>query len=76
MVLPIENKNKRLEMEAKLIGTVSSCKECFPSNNWIGSNSPEKKICCSGLWQKQHLWEKTLNSSDVTYLQDLAKKTK
>lgn len=49
-VIPIENKELRIEFESKLISTVSMCEECGPSSAWLGSYSPKQKIRDSGLW--------------------------
>ncbi|MEM0136775.1 MAG: hypothetical protein QXU18_16360 [Thermoplasmatales archaeon] len=54
-VFPVETKVERLELEAKIISTVSMCKLCGPSPKWLGNNSPELKIKNSGLWLSQHL---------------------
>jgi len=50
VVLPIENKEKRLAIESKIISTISLCKDCKPSKNWLGLFSPKSKIKESGLW--------------------------
>jgi hypothetical protein len=42
-------------LESSLIGTLSHCKLCKPSANWLGNYSPIKKIRESGLWLVQHL---------------------
>jgi hypothetical protein len=42
-------------LEKALIGTVSQCSCCGPSDSWFGRNSPKKKIRDSGLWQVHHL---------------------
>jgi len=73
VILPIENEKQRLEFEAKIIGTVSLCKECFPSKKWLGLSSPEEKICCSGLWQKQHLYKTPLDESGFKILEKIIK---
>ena len=65
VILPIENEKQRLEFEAKIIGTVSLCKECAPSKKWLGLSSPEEKIRCSGLWQKQYLYKTPLDEVDL-----------
>jgi len=40
VVFQIDNKDKRLELESKIISTVSLCDECKPSPNWLGLSSP------------------------------------
>jgi hypothetical protein len=63
----IEDDKKRIGsegLENRLIGTVSNCKVCQASQNWLGSFSPEPKIRESGLWQVQHLYGKEIDDSD------------
>jgi Fe-S cluster assembly iron-binding protein IscA len=78
IVLPIED-GSQLYLEAKIISTVSCCKECGPqsknwSGEWFGKNSPEEKIRCSGLWQKQHLWGEQLTKADMKKIRKAAEK--
>jgi len=51
-------------LEARLIGTLSHCKSCRPSNKWLGRYSPKEKIRSSGLWLEQHLDNDTLINND------------
>ncbi len=44
VVLPVKNKEKRLKLESKPISTISSCKECKPSEKWLGINCPNEKL--------------------------------
>jgi hypothetical protein len=37
-------------LERALIGTLASCRQCNPSNGWLGRYSPDVRICKSGLW--------------------------
>jgi len=53
VVLPVEDKEQRLELESKIFTTVSLCKECTFSLRWFGRLSPIEKISSSGLWQVQ-----------------------
>ena len=60
----VENESERMNsegLERKLIGTISNCSLCKPSNNWLGQFSPKKEIRQSGLWLIQHL-----NSSSMS----------
>ena len=50
VVIEIKDKDKRLDLESKLISTVSLCDECKPSAKWLGQFSPKVKIRESGLW--------------------------
>ncbi|MDR0850756.1 MAG: hypothetical protein LBN07_04770 [Christensenellaceae bacterium] len=56
---------KRLKFEEKLIGTVSSCKQCGPGSNWFGNYSPIEKIKTSGLWLVQGLGKPGLTEGDL-----------
>lgn len=51
-------------LEARLIGTVARCGACQPSPDWLGQNSPEKKIRRSGLWHVHYLRADPLTESD------------
>jgi hypothetical protein len=67
-VLRIDNKDKRLEMESKIISTVSLCNECKPSEEWLGLFSPKKKIRESGLWLVNELYKQPLSEEDFKEL--------
>ncbi|MTP73978.1 hypothetical protein GMB80_13670 [Turicibacter sanguinis] len=54
-VIEVLDKEERLSLEKRLIEMVSSCDECYPSNNWLGMSSPIDKIRLSGLWQIQYV---------------------
>ena len=56
IVFEVETEQERLELEAKIISTVSLCKECEASKEWLGSSSSEHKIRESSLWLKQGLY--------------------
>lgn len=68
VVFSIEKKEKRLEIESKIISTVSLCKECGPSDIWFGLNSPKEKIRKSGLWLVNELYKKAFDSEDIKEL--------
>lgn len=61
-VIEINSKEERLEIESKLISTVSLCDECKQSKNWFGNYSPVDKIRQSGLWQVQGLYKESFKS--------------
>ena len=65
------SKAQRLELESKIISTVSWCDECFPSNTWLGAHSPKEKIRKSGLWLVNELYKQELLENDVVTLQKL-----
>ena len=65
VVFSVENKDKRLELESKIISTVSHCVECIPSKNWLGLYSPKEKIRKGGLWLVNELWKTPLSEKDL-----------
>ena len=69
-VLKIDDKKKRLENESKLISTVSLCKECGPSKNWLGLFSPKEKIANSGLWLVNELYKEPLSEKEIDELKN------
>lgn len=72
-VFEIHNKEDRLEFESKIISTISSCHECRPSNTWLGSFSPKKKIVDSGLWLVNELNKMPFDSNGVESFSKLIK---
>lgn len=56
-VFCVKDKPRRLELESKLISTVSLCKDCKPSSRWMGNYSPKAKIRESGLWLVNELYK-------------------
>ncbi|TDR14063.1 hypothetical protein [Marinomonas communis] len=64
-VFEVNDKKKRLEIESKIISTVSWCERCTPSNNWIGSFSPKEKIAKSGLWLVNELYKTPFDASGI-----------
>ena len=71
VVFQIDEKDKRLEFEAKIISTVSLCEDCKPSENWLGNFSPKEKIIKSGLWLVNELWKTPLSDEDTIELKQL-----
>ncbi len=67
----IDDKKKRLELESKIISTVSCCDECKPSPSWLGLSSPKEKIRKSGLWLENELWKNPLSESDLKELKNI-----
>lgn len=70
-VFQIDEKDKRLDFESKIISTVSLCEECKPSKTWLGNFSPKEKIRKSGLWLVNELWKTPLSNEDLTELKQL-----
>ncbi len=73
VVFQVDDKNKRLETESKIISTVSLCEECKPSENWLGNFSPKEKIRKSGLWLVNELWKTPLSDEDMIELKQILK---
>ncbi len=68
VVFEVDDKRKRLDLEAKIISTVSLCKDCIPSENWLGNFSPKEKIRKSGLWLVNELWKTPLSEKEIEEL--------
>lgn len=64
IIFQVDSKDKRLELESKIISTVSLCNKCSPSKNWLGLYSPKEKIRKSGLWQVNELYKEPLSNKD------------
>lgn len=71
VVFQIDDKEKRLYFESRIISTVSLCEECKPSENWLGNSSPKEKIRKCGLWIVNELWKTPLNDEDMVELKQL-----
>ena len=73
VVFQIDDKDKRIKHESKIISTVSLCDECKPSPNWLGLFSPKAKIIESGLWLVNKLWKSPLSEKDLKELENILK---
>jgi len=73
VVFQVDNKDKRLEIESKIISTVSLCDECKSFENWLGNFSPKEKIKKSGLWLVNKLWKTPLTDADMIELKHILK---
>jgi hypothetical protein len=71
VVFEVEDKDLRLELEQKIISTISLCNECRPSDNWFGLNSPKKKIRESGLWLVNGLYKEPMSLEDMKNLNEI-----
>lgn len=67
-VLKVLDKGERLSLERSLIATVARCRECRPSEDWLGNYSPKSKIRDAGLWQEQHISAKPLRLEHIEEL--------
>lgn len=68
VLLAVQGKLQRLTLESLLIGTVSNCKQCSPSESWLGLHSPVDKIRNSGLWQVMELCSTPLEEGQLSQL--------
>ena len=68
VVFPIEDKRTRLEVESKIISTVSRCRDCRQSEDWLGNLSPKEKIKESGLWLVNELYKEELSDEEIEEL--------
>lgn len=75
VVFEVQDRNQRLELESKLISTISHCSECSASINWLGNYSPKEKIRDSGLWLVNNLSNDQLSESDMEQLEKMIFKT-
>lgn len=73
-VFEVPSKDGRLEIESKLISTVSWCDECQPSSNWLGKSSPKEKIVKSGLWLVNELYKTPFDVRSIENLSTLINK--
>jgi len=67
-VIEVKEKEDRVDLESKIISTISRCEECKPSVNWLGLHSPREKIRESGLWLTNELYKMQLAESDIKKL--------
>jgi hypothetical protein len=72
-VFEVNSKDERIEIESKIISTISSCKECKPSETWLGKSSPKDKITKSGMWLINELYKMPFDASGIEYLSGLVK---
>ncbi len=63
-VFRVDDKASRLQLESKIISTVSLCNECVPTEKWLGLHSPKEKIREHGLWLVNELCKEPLTESD------------
>jgi hypothetical protein len=70
-VFEVATKEERLNIESKIISTVSLCDECMPSNDWLGKSSPNDKIVRSGLWLVNQLYKESFDVESIEYLSQI-----
>lgn len=71
-IFEVKSKTDRLNFESKLISTVSLCKNCEPSSQWLGQSSPIHKIKEGGLWLVQGLYKTPLDLDELEEIKSLS----
>ena len=71
-IFEVKSKDDRLNLESKLISTISLCEDCQPSSQWLGQSSPIHKIKESGLWLVQGLYKIPLHLDDLEKIKSLS----
>jgi len=72
-LVEVNAKSKRLNLESRIISTISLCSNCKPSPNWLGLHSPKIRIRESGLWQVNELYKEPIRQNDLEELRKLVK---
>lgn len=62
---------RRKHLERRLIGTVSLCSACRPSEQWLGRHATRKRIREGGLWQEQHIFKTPLSAWDLDVVREI-----
>jgi len=75
VVFEVNEKGKRLELESKIISTLSLCDSFEPSKQWFGNFSPKEKIKQIGLWQVNELDKEPLSWEDIDFLEKVSQPT-
>ena len=73
--IKVEDKEKRKHFEKRLISTVSNCKECNQSKDWLGKYCNKDRVVKSGLWQEQGLWGENISDIEFEELKKLIELT-
>ena len=71
VVFGVNNKDKRLFWESRIISTLAAFPDIRPSDNWLGHFSPKDKIRQYGLWQVNDLKKKPLDTDEFNELTQL-----
>lgn len=68
VVIEVNDKKKREELEKALITAVAQCPECNASDKWLGKYCAAPKIRNGKLWNVKHLNSKTPLTSELFQL--------
>jgi len=75
VVFRVDEKENRLDIESKIISTISRCKDCGPSQQWLGLHSPKHKIRESGLWLVNELYGEPFSETGFIELERAVRKS-
>lgn len=70
-VIEVNDRERRLNLESRLVSTISLCSSCKPSPTWLGLHSPKDRIRESGLWQVNELYKESMRQNDFEELERL-----
>lgn len=70
-VFTVNDEAERLNIESRIISTVSWCEACKPTEDWLGKHSPKDKIVKSGLWLVNELYKTPFDAPGVEQLSKL-----
>ena len=70
VVFEVEEKDRRISIESKIISTLSNDKT-IPSEDWLGNYSIQPKIKESGLWLVQELYKENLTQEEFEELKQI-----
>ena len=68
VVIEVNDKKKREELEKALIAAVAQCPECNASDKWLGKYCAAPKIRNGKLWNVEHLNSKTPLTRELSQL--------
>ncbi len=69
----IGDQRNRNHLEERLIATVGQCRECQPSDGWLGTSAYSGKVRASGLWNSDYVDGLPANAADIELFQRLAR---
>ena len=70
-VVAIAEKPQRLDLETRIISTISWCSECKASSSWLGLQSPKARIRECDLWLVNGLYKDGLTQTDLHILEGM-----
>lgn len=68
----IDDMDERNEFERWLIATLAACPDCGPSPSWLGHYAYPQPVRSSGLWNVQHVGERTGTDGQLGRFEHLA----